>query len=141
MDNREWILLVVNAAGDGQLSPVQLQKSLFLLKENLQSMVGEGFYEFEPYSYGPFCAEIYTAAEQMEVRSRLIHIDRGDYKQYSVTPQGRERALALEKSLDPGIADYVRRVVQWTMGLSFNELVRAVYEKYPAYAVNSVFRG
>ena len=140
MHSRDWILLVVNAAGDGQLSHVQLQKSLFLLKENLPSVVGQDFYEFEPYSYGPFCAEIYNDAEQMEIRTRLIHIDRGDYKQYSVTPQGRECALALEESLDSVVADYVRGVVQWAMGLSFNELVRAIYSKYPAYAVNSVFQ-
>ena len=141
MNRHDWNLLVINAAGDSQLSPVQLQKSLFLIRENLPEAVGDDFYEFVPYSYGPFCAEVYQDAERLQVRNGFVHIEQGQYKQYSVTPAGRNRSTEIESHLAPETVDYVHRVVAWAKSLSFNELVQAIYQKYPEYRVNSVFQG
>jgi len=40
MTRKDWVLLAINCVGEGHLSPAQLQKSLFLLKENKHSAVG-----------------------------------------------------------------------------------------------------
>jgi len=39
-----------------------------------------------------------------------------------------------------GAVAYLREVVPWAQSLSFNELVRAIYEAYPEPRANSVFR-
>ena len=42
-----WLLLVLSMSGKGGLSPVQLQRSLFLVAQKREEQVGAGFYEFE----------------------------------------------------------------------------------------------
>ena len=116
-------------------------RNRFLIRENLPEAVGDDFYEFVPYSYGPFCAEVYQDAERLQSRNRFVHIEQGQYKQYSVTPAGRNHATELEGDLPPETVDYVHRVVAWAKSLSFSELVQAIYQKYPDYRVNSVFQG
>lgn len=44
---RGWLLLVLSMSGKGGLSPVQLQRSLFLVAQKREEQVGSGFYEFE----------------------------------------------------------------------------------------------
>ena len=44
---RGWLLLVLSMSGKGGLSPLQLQRSLFLVAQKREEQVGAGFYEFE----------------------------------------------------------------------------------------------
>lgn len=44
---RGWLLLVLSMSGKGGLSPVQLQRSLFLVAQKREEQVGSGVYEFE----------------------------------------------------------------------------------------------
>ena len=64
IEKKEWLLLAISFS-EGYLSPAQLQKSLFLLKQKKKKSVGKGFYNFIPYNYGPFCKEIYSDAESL----------------------------------------------------------------------------
>src|SRR5436190_18669612 len=73
MEPKDWTLLVISAADSRGLSPVQLQKSLFLLERRLSEeapaeKLGESFYEFVPYNYGPFDVKVYQDAEALEER-------------------------------------------------------------------------
>ena len=77
----------------------------------------------------------------MEARNGLVHIEHSTYKQYSASPAGRQRASELERELPPDVVDYVHRLVTWARGLSFNELVSAIYQAYPEMKANSVFQG
>ncbi len=99
MKPQDWTLLAISAAKGRGLSPIQLQKSLFLLERRLsKEELGEQFYEFVPYNYGPFDVKIYQDAK------------------------------------------YLDEVVTWILGLSFRDLVRAIYEAYPQFRANSVFQ-
>lgn len=142
---RDWTLLVIAAApSSGALAPVQLQKALFLLSENLRGKIkGAGFHTFEPYDYGPFSSHIYQDAEALEALG-LITIRRPPevrYNQFSVTEAGRARADRLRSELSEDARRYVDDVVAWCLSLSFNALVAAIYDKYPAMRANSVFQG
>lgn len=44
---RSWLLLAIVMSGKAGLSPVQLQRSLFLVDQKREEQVGAGFYEFE----------------------------------------------------------------------------------------------
>jgi hypothetical protein len=141
---RDWTLLVINAAKQGSLEPVQLQKALFLVSRNVNpsQLLAERFYDFSAYDYGPFCGEIYTDAEALE-RDGLVLIQRPPitrYKLFSITEAGQRRAEELRAKIPERTLDYVERVVAWTRGLTFNQLVSAIYKAYPEMKENSVFQ-
>ncbi|MFQ5874196.1 MAG: hypothetical protein ACE5JL_10395 [Dehalococcoidia bacterium] len=142
MDARDWVLLVIAAAQGEALSPVQLQKSLFLIGENCREVVGRKFYKFAPYHYGPFSPTIYEDAEELESEG-LITINREPWQRwvgYAATREGIGRAEELEDLLPENVADYVTEVVAWTRRLSFPQLVSTIYKRYPKYRQNSIFR-
>jgi hypothetical protein len=64
MDRAKWTLLAIAAAGPEGLTPVQLQKTLFVLGELFPEEVGDSYYEFVKHYYGPFCQGIYFTAEE-----------------------------------------------------------------------------
>lgn len=143
MTRKDWTLLVIAAAG-GPVSPVQLQKILFLLSENLgpERLRVERFYDFQPYDYGPFDGEIYSDAESLEAEG-LVTIEvplNQRYREYCATPAGHELAQTYRLRLDAAVREYLTHVVTWVRSLSFNALVQAIYKKYPRMATNSVFR-
>jgi len=144
LQKKEWTLTAI-ALADGQpLSPVQLQKSVFLFGKLLpQEVLPEDFYEFVPYNYGPFCREVYADAEELaeEGLVQISSVASHGYSQYSATPDGIARADRLNDLLPPRIAKHARAIVQWVRAQSFRGLVSAIYEKYPEYQANSVFTG
>ena len=142
LTKRDWTLLAISAADGEPLSPVQLQKALFLLGKMKPYSVSRSFYDFTPYNYGPFDAAIYHDAETL-AGDGLVAIQpsrQGKWVQYAGTAKGMLIAKTLEAA-DPGAADYLRRAVAWVRSLSFQDLVKAIYAHYPEYKANSVFQG
>lgn len=140
MERRDWTLLAISFKGGEPMAPVELQKTLFLLGQRRKAGVGKGFYEFVPYHYGPFCRDIYQDADLLEEEG-LVHIERGRWSEYIITSEGSRRAEAISKTAPRDAVDFLRRAVEWASGLSFDELVRAIYKQFPAQRRNSVFRG
>lgn len=142
MERRDWVLLVIAATGGEALSPVQLQKSLFLIGKNCNRAVGRHFYKFVPYNYGPFNATIYSDAEELDAEG-LVTINRlpgQRWIEYAATTEGLARARSLEKDLPQDAVNYLHRVVPWARSLSFSQLIRAIYSRYPEYRAKSVFQ-
>jgi hypothetical protein len=65
MQRQDWLLLVLCAAHQEGLTPVQLQKSLFLVGQELPRHVRSHFYAFFPYNYGPFDPQICRDADRL----------------------------------------------------------------------------
>ncbi|GIW53027.1 MAG: hypothetical protein KatS3mg081_2382 [Gemmatimonadales bacterium] len=140
MQRKDWVLLTI-ACAPKPVSPVQLQKSLFLLGQNMKAAVGKEFYKFKPYHYGPFDVRVYTDAEELAAAG-LVEIQPafGPWRRYRATEPGLQRAQELRLSA-PQAAKYLQDVLQWAQSLSFQELIRAIYTRYPEYHANSVFQG
>lgn len=139
----DWILLVLNAAGEKPLSPVQLQKALFLLQQELPKEIGGEFYCFTPYNYGPFDSAIYSDADVL-ANERFVAVETPPgqrWPSYSLTPAGKERAELVSKEASPRAVAYLQTLTTWVLSVSFRDLLKAVYSKYPDFAVNSVFKG
>src|SRR6266404_2258486 len=135
LQRKDWTVLVISAAGPTGLSPVQLQKCLFLIGKNLPAEVGEDFYSFIPYNYGPFDAAVYVDAESL-VNEKLIAIARVSgrtWAYYVITPKGEDLAQSLRAKISPTVWDYIFRTVAWIKRLSFSELLMAIYNAYPEY--------
>ncbi len=143
LTRQDWLLLALSKTPGGAMSPVQIQKSLFLFGQEVGGSIGTKFYSFEPYDYGPFDAAIYVDLRRMTDEGLV----RGEWspgrswKNYAITPSGRKAALRLENGANARLTAFLGRIVVWVKGRSFSELLRSVYAAYPEFAVNSVFRG
>ena len=142
MDREDFLLMVVAAGGGMPLTPVQLQKCLFLVGENLKGEIPDQFYEFEPYHYGPFDAEVYSDADSLESQGLLVSMgsSQGTWLDRAITSAGLERAKAAEKELSNSVRTYIQVMVEWAQSLSFSSLVKSIYGEYPQYRKNSVFQ-
>ena len=142
LTRQDWLLLALSKSSGGTMSPVQIQKALFLFGQEVGGSLGTQFYSFEPYDYGPFDAAIYVDLRRM---TSLGHV-RGDWspgrswKNYTITGLGRKAARELESDADARLAAFLGRIVAWVRGRSFSDLLRSIYAAYPEFAVNSVFR-
>jgi len=141
MNREDWVLLAIYFGQERGLSPVQLQKCLFLLGQEMGREVGY-FYEFYPHNYGPFSKEVYSDAELLESRGMIaIERDPNSYARYISTAVGQTRVRdVIAKQAPNRVQEYLANIVDWAQKQSFASLVRAIYDKYPQYRVNSVFQ-
>ena len=143
LTRQDWLLLALSKSPGGAMSPVQIQKTMFLFGQGAGDSIGTVFYSFQPYDYGPFDAAIYADLRRM---TSLGHV-RGEWnpnrswKTWTITGSGRKAALVLENDADARLAEYIGRIAVWVGERSFSDLLRSVYAAYPEFAVNSVFRG
>ncbi|MEI8061338.1 MAG: hypothetical protein WCG99_03545 [Candidatus Berkelbacteria bacterium] len=141
MKKEKLLLLVLDAAGDKGLSPVQLQKSVFLIQQSIPSQSKEK-YAFAPYNYGPFDKHIYLDADELSSNG-LVSKERcpdRSWQKYCVTDEGKTSAKAVASAEDEKIVRFVGKIVSWVQSLTFEQLLASVYKKYPEYKINSVFR-
>ena len=140
MPRKDWTLLAISFNEGEAMSPVQLQKTLFLLGEKWPADVGRGYYKFVPYYYGPFCRDIYDDADRLALDG-LVRVDRtGRWNAYSVTAAGAATATQLARRTPRRAAKYLRAAVDWARPLSFQELVTAIYKEFPSQRERSVFQ-
>lgn len=140
MTKKDWALLAISVANGRGLSAVQLQKALFLLEQGVPKEIGPDFYNFRPYNYGPFDSRVYTDAESLSENNLVTLIKpTGRYTVYNVTPEGAARAQDLASKAPPRAIQHLKAVVTWIQGLTFAQLVRAIYAQYPDMKANSVF--
>ena len=140
-DRSDWPLLALEAAEDGALTPVQMQKVLFLLSKQALHLISTDFYDFEAYNYGPFSSQIYRDLAQNAREGKIVYdgAPNRNWSRYVITAQGKDRAYNVMAEVDPEVRDYLRTIVGWAKSLPFSELIGAIYKAYPEYAVNSIF--
>ena len=143
MAERTDVLLAALALSDsGALTPVQVQKAMFLIAAEAKRLAPSPFYSFEKYNYGPFSADIYSDLGAFEAAEWLVvepPVNRR-VRAYRLTASGLHAATESRARLNPVLVTYLTAVVKWVSSLSFPDLVRAIYKKYPEYKENSVFR-
>ena len=143
--NRQDLLLAVLAAAEGQAyQPVQLQKALFLLSQNIPEVVcdGPGF-GFVPYDYGPFDSDVYAEAQRLKAAglAEIGPSTQGRWSAYSASHDGVTRGREVLGRLTPAQREYIEEVSSWVRRLSFAALVKSIYEAYPEQRANSIFQG
>ncbi len=139
---KDIAMLVITSSEKEGLSPVQLQKSLFLVAKSGGADLPPDFYKFSPYNYGPFCPEIYDDTDELVEEGLVVGIESGfGWSRYVASPTGSSRAKQVEEGVDSRLGEYIHGVVRWVQSLDFAALLRAIYAKYPEYRVNSIFQG
>jgi hypothetical protein len=125
IERKDWTLLAIALSRLG-LAPLQLQKSLHLLRETYPRDIGASFYEFRSMSSGNFSSDVYPDAQRL-ASDGFVTIEISDqegWQHYVATSAGVTRARQLERAFRPGVVDYLRRVVEWASMRSFDQLVR-----------------
>jgi DNA-binding PadR family transcriptional regulator len=140
---QEWLLLALAHRRGQPMTPAQIQKSMFLMRMEAGRYLGDRFYEFIPYNYGPFDADIYRDLDWLAAKGVVItDTSPGrNWRTYAVTPAGIDAAERAMASADRTAVSYLGRVVDWVTSVSFPVLIRAIYDKYPQFKANSVFAG
>jgi hypothetical protein len=143
--NRNQLVLALLAAAEGRpYTPVQIQKAVFLVVENLPALVTEGAgFDFRPYDYGPFDADVYLEAQKLAAQGKAVIAPSaaGRWATYAATDDGIEAARRVIGLLEPGEREYLAKVSNWVRSLHFSSLVKSIYDAYPNMRVNSIFRG
>lgn len=142
LPRRTWVLLALDAAEQKSLTPVQLQKSLFILGMRRRHSLTGPFYNFRAYHYGPFDADVYRDSDAL-IEEGFVELHESRHatvRAYALSGAGRNAALAAKDAVSNDLVHYLHDVVLWAQSLSFDELVRAIYDAYPEMRVNSLFR-
>jgi uncharacterized protein len=139
---RDDVLLAILAASGGRnYTPAQIQKAVFLVTENLPRLVTKGpKHHFEPYDYGPFDRHVYTDCEALAVEGEAEILQGPRWKYYAATDAGADRGNKILKKMSEPDRKYIVDVSKWVRSLTFEQLVQAIYDKYPKMKVNSIFR-
>jgi hypothetical protein len=140
MSKRDWLLLALDEAAQHGLSPVQVQKTMFLFWKGTQRVLNEDqFYEFSAHNFGPFSSDIYRDLDLLS-GAGLVRIDRAPApadRNYRITERGSRRVE--QRVFNERAALYLRETVPWVLRRSFSQLVRHIYERWPEYRKNSIF--
>jgi hypothetical protein len=133
---RRELLLAVLASGKGRpFNPVQIQKAVFPIVENLPHLVHSGpGYNFQPYNCGPFDRDVYVEAESLEAEGSAIiaAAANGRWRTYAASAEGVRRGEMILERLSSKSRRYIESVAEWAQAQSFGSLVKSIYDAYRA---------
>jgi uncharacterized protein YwgA len=140
--NCDVTLLIIAAAGDTGLTPIQIMKSVFLVGKCGLPDLPSDFYHFIAYNYGPFHPDVYRDVEMLVNVGLVLGIrETGrNWLKYIIAPSGLRYAEELRRQVAHEFSDYANEVVKWVQSLTFSQLLQAIYAKYPEMRENSVFQ-
>jgi uncharacterized protein YwgA len=145
MNRRDWLMLLISYEGAPRgLDPVRLQKGMFLFSQEADVPERER-YEFRPYNYGPMSRKIYDDVDAL-VASGLVEktpVEGQAWSRFRPSARGVDHGrdlLARAMAEQPDAARYLFDTKQSVASRTFESLLEDVYERYPDYAAQSVFR-
>lgn len=141
LSRTDVVLAGLAAAGQhSSLSPVQVQKLFFLVDREAAALVDGPHFAFKPYDYGPFDKTVYETLGALS-QSHFVAVNQGQwYRTYSLTEAGYAKGREILDQLSRAAQDYLHSVAAWVANLGFQQLVAAIYARYPDMRANSIFR-
>jgi len=143
MNRRDLILAILAAAEGRPYTPVQIQKAVFVVCDQFPDLIDDGpGFSFEPYDYGPFDSDVYSEISELEedAEATVAPSADGNWNTYAASDYGLIRGRELLDAMGKE-GKYIQRISDWVRSLSFNQLVKSIYEAYPEMRANSIFRG
>jgi uncharacterized protein (DUF488 family) len=130
MLTRQKILLLMLKYAGRPVGRVELMKWCFLLRHESGTEGGSSFYDFVPYKYGPFSFVLYQELEKLQSMSYVLSHEDQVWKLNT-------ELVSAAVDVSPAVEREVRRVVRQFGTLTSNELLDYVYQRHPAFTVNS----
>src|SRR5579883_3098336 len=123
------ILKLLSTAG-GSLSATQVQKFLFLLKQETFLRSDSAFYEFLPYKFGPYSFAANRETEALVAYGYVEECSSGASKNLTVTSSGKKEGNAVDGDVGRTILATFSKYGSMTA----RGLMKDVYSRYPWYA-------
>jgi uncharacterized protein (DUF488 family) len=129
MLRRQRTILKLLSTANAPLSATQIQKYMFLLREETQCSHDSTFYEFLPYKFGPFS---FAAQREIEILAAYGYIE-SDARSMCATALGKEEAIKVDKDTSHAVIAILTSYGK----LPVRSLLKDVYTRYPWFALNS----
>ncbi|MEX2557810.1 MAG: hypothetical protein WEB06_19540 [Actinomycetota bacterium] len=133
------LLIAAGATGPFEFDPIRLMKGAFLVSQRGPSE-WRSYFDFSPYSYGPFDSGVYVLRDQLLTRGLLRAEQHGRYESYTLSEAGKARVAELHDALPKQTRDWVSSIGSYVTSKSFSRLLREIYAAFPEYATRSVVR-
>ena len=142
MEKDEMVLATMACEQGSSFTPVQIQKLMFLIDEELGEDLGGKLFSFKPYNYGPFDKEVYCRLDVLVESGdvELVSVLGQRWSKFRATDQGKTKGIQSLEQLEPWVRKAIEVYSDWVRSLSFTQLVSAIYKKYPDMKANSVFQ-
>ena len=140
--SEQMILAAMALANRSPFTPVQIQKLMFLIDEELAEGLRRKFFNFRPYNYGPFDGNVYSCLDALvdSGHVELVPIPGQRWSSFRTTEEGQAIGGKKLSQLEAWVREAIEVYSDWVRSLSFTQLVSAIYNKYPAMRANSVFQ-
>lgn len=142
---QDLLLSFLHGAGPTELDPIRIMKGVFLFCQQAPAtweVPVDALYGFEAYMYGPYSPELASDLRELH-RLGLITVKEAPgrtWGYYSLSEQGKRVVSESEANLPSVSIRYLATLRTFVCNLTFRSLLDTVYEAYPEYSVNSVFK-
>lgn len=140
-ERTKWILLMLFIGGTVRKynepisGKIRLLKEIFILKE--QAKIKENMYDFIPYKYGPYSADLLSDLKLLE-KNKIINAKEGfGGVIFELTPEGIKLASDLYLQLNEELKRRLFGIKTRFNYMPLNQLLDYVYSTYPTYATYS----
>ena len=142
LNRRDLVLAILAASGGIAYTPVQIQKAVFVVCDQLPGLISGPGFNFKPYDYGPFDSDVYSEISQLQRagEATIIPAPFGNWNMYAASDTGLARGRQLLDRIGKH-REYIEKISAWVRSLSFSSLVKSIYEAYPQMKANSIFKG
>jgi len=122
---RGWLLLAIAVSGASGLSPVQLQRSLFLVCQKREEQVGPDFYEFESYGSGSASTALYADIDALVATGDIVKewVPESSCSTFRLSDAGRARAADFRRKMKKEALEGLEDAVTWVKEQSYQEMV------------------
>ena len=139
MTRDQIVLAGMAAAGPGAtFDAVELQKLFFLIDREIPHLIGDPYFSYKPYNYGPFDKTVYDVLDGLLESSDAVADVSSRYPLYSLIDSGAAKGARLLAGLRDSASRYLREASAWILATPFQPLLAAIYRQYPDMARNSV---
>jgi uncharacterized protein YwgA len=135
---RDWILLALKKS---PMDRIHIMKALFLVWHRSGQNI-PGFFQFQPYLYGPYSREVYDSLDQLLKENLIVQPPHPaqEWANYYLTRRGQALAEQLGEGCQPGMVARLNQVVEEVSQLDFKMLLRRVYREAPEFAAQTLVR-
>lgn len=136
MEKCDWLLLAIGE----RMEPIQIQKTLFKFAKESGAPEQE-LCTFIPYNWGSCSLEIYDDLGQLRDEDSVEFVPSGrGWNAYHLTEAGVKKASKLRKEANHTLVKKLDAARSYVMSRDFETLLSDVYEDYPDFATESLFK-
>lgn len=132
------VLAAIAGGGRGaRFNAVQLENLLLLIDREIAGDIGGPHFNFEPFPYGPYDAEVLATIDGLVSEGKAIIDGESPYWACQATSDGYANGRADLDEMTWPASRFVEAAAIWVLSQPFRPQLAAIYRRYPDMASNS----